>query len=74
MMLNTEGFSASGLERKATCKSLFQKMQVSRRGANGGSGAVRLLGGCCSCGLGLQRLKISPDKMNRDASTDLTVR
>lgn len=27
MMLNTEGFSASGLERKATCKSLFQKMQ-----------------------------------------------
>ena len=26
MMLNTEGFSATGLERKATCKALFQKV------------------------------------------------
>ena len=25
-MLNTEGFSATGLERKATCKALFQKV------------------------------------------------
>ncbi|GAX73835.1 hypothetical protein CEUSTIGMA_g1285.t1 [Chlamydomonas eustigma] len=26
MMLNTEGFTAQGLERKATCKALFQKI------------------------------------------------
>jgi hypothetical protein len=26
MMLNTEGFTVQGLERKATCKALFQKI------------------------------------------------